>query len=311
MAFTIKPFPEWSWSQSRDGIFRECHRKYYFHYYLSHNGWLRDSANEARIAYRLKQMSNLYLVLGDGIHQMAEAALKQWRDEKTIPSEEESAKKIRKHLNQAYIDSKHREEWAAAPKKRTMLHEIYYEGSLPEYRVAQIKERMDACVRQFFTSLSFRELQTSDDLQIQEIEELNTFYIAGEKIYVKLDFLYKRQDGMWVIVDWKTGLESEKNDQQLLLYALFLRDKYSVPYDKMEIRVEYLLSGECSAVQINMDDVERMKLEVIGSTKAMKQYLADETENRPLPANEFPASPHKRKCTGCSYREICDEKVLE
>lgn len=311
MAFEIKPYPEWSWSQSRDGLFSECRRKYYFHYYQSHNGWLRDSNEEARKTYRLKQLTNLYLLLGDGIHQIAEAALKQWRDEKDLPGEEESLQRIRQHLNQAYLDSRQLDKWVSSPKKLNMLHEIYYSGKLPDYRVEQIKERMAACVKQFFISSSLQEVEKGQDIRIIEVEELNTFLIEDNKIYVKLDLLYKRQDDIWVIVDWKTGAESEKNDRQLLLYALFLNDKYDVPYEKMEIRVEYLLTGECNIVDIDEEEIEKIKNQVIKSTNEMKSFLMDEAENKPLPKTSFPAEPEKRKCVFCSYQEICDEKVLE
>lgn len=311
MAFEIKPYPEWSWSQSRDGLFSECRRKYYFHYYQSHNGWLRDSDEEAKKTYRLKQLTNLYLLLGDGIHQIAEAALKEWRDEKSLPAEEESLKRIRRYLNQAYLDSRKREQWASAPKKMNMLHEIYYSDKLPEYRVEQIKQRMAACVEQFFKSSSLQEVQAGQDIRIIEVEELNTFLVEGNKVYVKLDLLYKRQDDVWVIVDWKTGAESEKNDRQLLLYALFLNDKYEVPYEKMEIRVEYLLSGECSIVDMNIEEIEKIKNQVLESTNEMKSFLSDEADNKPLPKASFPAEPEKKKCIFCSYQEICEEKVLE
>ncbi len=361
MAFEIRPYPEWSWSQSREQTFSECARKYYYHYYESHNGWLKDAPPRARAAYRLKQMTNLYLMLGDAVHQMAETAIKQWQQGKVLPDEREVFGRIRDRLNQAYLDSRRREQWSAAPKKSIMLHEIYYDHRLPERRVQQIKERMAVCVRQFLASASLRELTgragrtggadtevaagaqgarsganaevigprtqgagTGADLEVigssmqgagsgvrvVEVEELNTFLIEDEKIYVKLDLLYRSKDDTWVIVDWKTGQETEKNEQQVLLYALFLHDKYQVPYDRIEIRIEYLLSGDFVSVTVRPEDIERVKREVLASAKAMKAYLEDPAENKPKPAVAFPASPESRKCGGCNYREICDAKVI-
>ncbi len=312
MAFEIKPYPEWSWSQSRDGLFQECRRKYYYHYYQSHNGWLRDSEQPARVAYRLKQLTNLYLLLGDGVHQMAESAVKAIKNQKSLPTEEQSQTAIRNHLNQAYKDSKRRSQWELSPKKLTMLHELYYSGQLPETRVEQIKERMTTAVKQFLSCHSVKELQavSGHPVEIVEVEELNTFDVAGNKVYVKLDVLYKRQDGTYVIVDWKTGLESDKNDKQLLLYALFLKNKYGISYDEIEIRVEYLLSGECKVVPIDLEALAEIKQQVIDSTEAMKKGLADPSANKPLPMNAFPAQPAPHKCGFCNYQELCDEKQL-
>ncbi len=311
MAFEIRPYPEWSWSQSRDGIFQECKRKYYFYYYASHNGWLRDADELRRIAYRFKQISNLYLVLGDGVHRMAEYALKKWRLEQALPQQAEILANIKQMLNQAYKDSKNKELWMQQPKKKTMLHEMYYGGELPGRRVEQIKERLDACVERFFQSASMIELCADGGSRIVEVEELNTFEIADGKVYVKLDLLYQKADGTWVIVDWKTGLESEKNEKQLLLYALFLHDKYAADYKQMEIRVEYLLSGETVTVAPDPGELGEVCVEVERSMREMKRYLADEGANIPLPMEDFPSNPTRRTCTGCSFLEICGEKWQE
>lgn len=53
MAFEIRPYPEFSWSISRARLLRQCPRAYFYHYYLKHNGWLRDAPEQARLAYRL------------------------------------------------------------------------------------------------------------------------------------------------------------------------------------------------------------------------------------------------------------------
>lgn len=310
MAFEIKPYPEWSWSQSRDGLFRECTRKYYYYYYASHNGWLRDSDPESQAAYRLKQIGNLYLLLGDAVHRIAESALKSWRDSGSLTERNEMILSIRSRLNQAYKDSLQVSQWKAAPKKRMMLHEMYYGGGLPPQRVEQIKERIEACVDGFISSRSLAELQEDGQIEIKEIEELNHFYISGEKIYVKLDMLYKKPDGTWVISDWKTGLESDKNEQQMLLYALFLHDQYKVPYHRMEIRLEYLLPGECVIPKIASEEVERIEVEVTDSIKQMKAYLEDPVRNVPLPKEAFPANPGKKTCSACSFLEICASKAV-
>ncbi|MEB3101908.1 PD-(D/E)XK nuclease family protein [Ferviditalea candida] len=310
MAFTIKPYPEWSWSQSRDGLFRECIRKYYYYYYASHNGWLRDSDPESQAAYRLKQISNLYLLLGDAVHQMAESALKSWRDCGSLTEKSEMILGIRSRLNQAYKDSLQVKQWKAAPKKLAMLHEMYYGGGLSPQRVGQIKERIEACVDGFLSSRSLVELQGVDGIEIKEIEELNQFYISGEKIHVKLDMLYQKADGTWIIADWKTGLESDKNEQQMLLYALFLHDQYKVPYDRIEIRLEYLLSRECVTPKIAIEEVERIEAEVMDSIRQMKAYLEDPVRNIPLPKEAFPPNPGKKTCSSCSFLEICAAKTV-
>ncbi|MDP5274701.1 PD-(D/E)XK nuclease family protein [Chengkuizengella axinellae] len=310
MAFEIRPYPEWSWSQSRDQIFKDCQRKYYYHYYGSHNGWLRDASEDQRTMYRLKQITNLYMILGDGIHLMAEASLKQWQLEKSLPDQKEITEDVRFHLNQAYKDSQDIMRWKVAPKKLKMLHELYYGDELPPKRVAQIKERLNLCITHYFESETVQDMMNCDEIEIKEIEELNTFFIQDQKIYVKLDLLYKKQD-KWIIADWKTGNESEQNDNQLLLYALFLHDKYNVPFEQMEIRLEYLLSGQSKTISIDEDELNQLKVDIVESMDQMKQLLEDAAINKPKPMSSFPTNPSKLNCWGCNYRECCEEITLQ
>lgn len=39
MAYIRREYLEFSWSYSRKNSFHDCLRKYYYHYYASHNGW--------------------------------------------------------------------------------------------------------------------------------------------------------------------------------------------------------------------------------------------------------------------------------
>lgn len=104
MAYEIKPYPEWSYSQTRDQLFHECLRKYYYYYYGSHNGWLIESASPEQItAYRLKQLTNLYLHLGGSVHMICENLITHWLHKKSIPSYEALNNHLRTTLNQAYI----------------------------------------------------------------------------------------------------------------------------------------------------------------------------------------------------------------
>jgi CRISPR/Cas system-associated exonuclease Cas4 (RecB family) len=305
MAFEIKAYPEWSWSQSRDHVFQECKRKYYYQYYGSHNGWLVDAPAAAKAAYRFKQMTNLYLILGDAIHQVAQAGLTEWQQEKAIRSKEDMVMLVRGHLNQAFKDSKQLERWLDYPKKTMMLHEMYYGGALPLKKVDQIKSRMHACIDHFYTSPTYQELLHDDSIQVAEVEQLNTIFLLDDKVYVKLDLLYTRADGTWVIVDWKTGKDSETIEQQMLVYALYLKEQYKVPLEKMELRIEYLVPGESVKVEATEEGIRSTKQWMVGSIEEMKLYVEDDQLNKPLDASAFPAEPSAFKCGSCNFFEIC------
>ena len=68
-----------SWSPSRDRLYRNCARAYYFNYYGSWGGWERDAPAPARLAYRLKQMTNLPMFAGTVVHDVIKGSIARIR----------------------------------------------------------------------------------------------------------------------------------------------------------------------------------------------------------------------------------------
>ncbi|MBL0388371.1 PD-(D/E)XK nuclease family protein [Tumebacillus sp. ITR2] len=307
MAFQITPYPEWSWSHSRDHLFQECPRRYYYHYYGSHNGWLRDASEEQREAYRLKQMANLFLIFGDALHQVADMYIRQWQSKSHLFSYTELHTKVRNMMNQAVLESKNVEQWMEAPKKRKMLVEWYYYNQLPKRIVEMIKERMETCLTNLLDSESLQEITTDPRVEILEMEKLNTIYVRGEKVYVKLDVLYRIGD-RYIIADWKTGQEDDSIEEQLYLYAYYLHRELAVPLEQIEIRTEYLLPGECKKTYVTQANLEQVEEKIISSTTEMKSYLQDPVQNQPLARLDFEGAASSRSCMYCNYRQLCELK---
>jgi len=59
---------EFSWSKSRDEIFRTCPRQYYFNYYGYWGGWEQNAPERTRQIYILKNLQNRYSWKGDRVH---------------------------------------------------------------------------------------------------------------------------------------------------------------------------------------------------------------------------------------------------
>lgn len=309
MGFENNVYPEWSWSQSRDNIFKECLRKYYYQYYCGYNGWLETAPEINKSAYRLKQLTNLYLGFGEIVHSLIEDIIKYRLQKKEQFSSVVMAERIKKELNSLYRDSRNKNIWLQNVKKFHMLHEIYYNGMLPAKRVEIIKERIEPITNNFFSSITYKDLTSPG--QIIQIEKLNDFYYANNKIYVKIDLLYRDKDNNFVVVDWKTGMENERSENQLQIYALYLANKYkNINIDNSSFRLEYLLNGECISNNISFEDMEKTKNNIIESIKKMKSYLLDKDNNIPKAEKQFIAKPEKHKCGECNYKEICNEKVL-
>ncbi|MEN1988353.1 PD-(D/E)XK nuclease family protein [Paenibacillus hubeiensis] len=302
-------YPQWSYSQSRANMFDECLRKYYYHYYGAHNGWKTDQADDMTVRlYRLKQLSNLYLVFGDLVHRMCESAVRsrdEGRERPRVPFLEQTMRKL---LNEAYVQSLDAEQWRQDPKNRVMLSEMYYGDDTLQERIGTIKDRITACVNSLYDTLTWEDLARAST-QILEIEKWDTMMLHDTRVYVKMDLLYRRGNGNIVIVDWKTGKEEDFSDQ-LLLYAAYVREHYRVPLEQIELRVEYLLNGTHKQYAATQEDLARAEEKVGRYIEEMKSCVADEYYNRPKDISFFTPMPSRRACRDCNFREVCSERVM-
>lgn len=302
-------YPQWSYSQSRANMFDECLRKYYYHYYGAHNGWKTDQADDMTVRlYRLKQLSNLYLVFGDLVHRMCESAVRsrdEGRDRPRVPFLEQTMRRL---LNEAYLQSLDAEQWRQDPKNRVMLSEMYYGDDTLQERIGTIKDRITACVNSLYDTLTWEDLARAST-QILEIEKWDTMMLHDTRVYVKMDLLYRRGNGNIVIVDWKTGKEEDFSDQ-LLLYAAYVREHYRVPLEQIELRVEYLLNGTHKQYAATQEDLARAEEKVGRYIEEMKSCVADEYYNRPKDILFFTPMPSRRACRDCNFREVCSERVM-
>ncbi|GAA4880285.1 hypothetical protein GCM10023310_70590 [Paenibacillus vulneris] len=310
MSYEVRTYPEWSWSTSRAKIFKECKRQYYYHYYGSHNGWLDDATEEQRMAYRLKNLTNLYMIFGESLHFIAESSINQWRLLKDFPNRDDIVLSCRKNLNDAFIASQSRSKWLNRPKKSIMLHEIYYNGKLPQKRTEAIKERLEPCIDNLLASKTIHDITQVEDSSILEVEQLNTFNMLDDKLYVKMDLLYRNESGKFIITDWKTGKPDEDNKFQALFYVLYLKDQFpNLKIEDVVIRLEYLMFGECIEIEPTEEMLRWTKQEVVNSIEEMRLYVSDDNLNKPFHKDAFEPEPSKMACSGCNYRELCSDKI--
>lgn len=307
--FETKPYPEFSWSLSRHKTFLDCSRKYAYDYYIGHNGWLKESSIISKDAYRLKKITNLEMLFGNVVHEIIFNVMNQYLTTSHIPSENELVQRIRNILNTAFIDSMQRKVlWSARPKYYTMLHEIYYGGSLPKEKVHDIQERLDVCMKNFFKSKTFTDILNKKQMKFIEAERFRYMRMNDVKVTIVMDFVYRdMENGKWIIVDWKTGKESYEDRHQLALYALYLQQALKVKdLNEIEIRNEYLLSGTNKSYKLSPIDLEKLQ-EMYGlSIQAMLSYLENPEENKPFSLEYFPKTEFEKKCDRCNFKELCE-----
>lgn len=308
MAFEIRPYPDFSWSQSRRSTFRECPRRYFWHYYGSHNGWLDDAPPEARLAWRLKKISNLHMTLGSIVHELTAAAIQRVRGGGAPPEARELLDEGRQRLNEAWVLSQRREEWERRPNALPMLMEFYRGQGPSRDLVERIRDRLYACVRGLLASESFREAVEAPEVELKEVDRLDWIELEGVRIYAQPDLLYRLGDA-WRIVDWKTGGRSEGHAAQLRTYAVYLRERKDLERGPIIGRLEYLGEGDGLSVPISDRDVADERRRIADSVAAMRTYLEDPLRNAPRPRDNFPLAEDKRICPRCNFYELCREEL--
>lgn len=297
-----------SWSLSRQSVFEECKRKYYYTYYGYWNGWRSDADPEVRKTYILKNMTNLKMFSGDVVHRVIEEVLRSLRYGKTM--ELESAKeRARKLLNQGWKQSKARR-WTVDPKRNVNLFEHYYKMVVTDEQIDKIRENVTLCLANFFGSEIFRELQSSDPRTWVKFDSMESFDLDGIKVFAVPDFAFEK-DGRVRLFDWKSGNLHSSHEMQMNCYALLMERKLSRPLPSLDFNIFYLKSGDVVEITVTENDRKQMIHLIKSSFRDMISLLEDSSNNLAR-IDAFPMTDQARRCEMCFFRELCfpEDKVI-
>ena len=302
-----QPFPEFSWSWTRSQVFLNCKRWYFHAYYSFWGGWRREASNLSRHAYRLKRLVTLDQLFGISVHNQIHRMI----DESQKMTVEEFTASVRKALNRAFWDSKYkREEWYEQPSNINMLHEMYYDGEIPEQQIEEYRERITVIANHLLSSQTFMDIFDGKAKKIRLIssERFRLLEMEGVKVWMVLDLVFQDlESGKFVVVDFKTGKPSSSDRVQLLLYALFLKEAFNLSsLDQMELRNEYLATGKHASFTPGQTEMEFVQSLIQTSVKEMKAYLRVPEQNVPLDMERFEQTRNRAICRRCAFRELCD-----
>ena len=73
-----------TWSVSRDRLFNDCRRAYYYHYYLAWGGWDFAAPELSRKAYLLKNIQGIDAWIGDSVHKVIKRVLESTASGKKV-----------------------------------------------------------------------------------------------------------------------------------------------------------------------------------------------------------------------------------
>ena len=295
---------DFSWSFSRDSAFNTCKRKYYYSYYGSWGGWNKDADELSKKLYMLNKMTSLPMLAGSIVHDEVERTLKVLRYGRKADIDK-SKENVIKNFKQSWSQSKNKE-WKENPKWKTNLFEHYYEKTMSDQELLDIRDLMINSVDGFFASDSYRFIQTMSDTQWLAIEDLDSFEVHGAKLWVKLDFAIRHGERVY-IYDWKTGKVAKENEVQLAIYALYAKQKWDVDLSLIRLFDVYLNQQLPVKVKPTGRLIDSAKVFIENSIDSMREHLTNVVNNE-TEIDLFPVVGEDREsypCSYCSFQTIC------
>jgi hypothetical protein len=304
MTFEIRPYPEFSWSMSRQRRLDHCPRAYFYGYYLSHNGWLDDAPPESRTAYRLNKLTSLDALLGQQIDERARELQAAARSGKPLPSAEELEARTREALRKAWTISKAgRAAFEGRPNKTVMLRSLYLEqDTRPE--TDRLNEKAGPCMAGLLATSHWERLRACGDAGRIEIPAFASFQNDGLKVFAAPDLAYVHE-GTLHVIDWKSGRDDDTNPMQVLLQMWWALDT-DPALEGLAVRghLEYVTAARTEPVDPAPGFKARAAEAVREGVARMRALTSDPERNSPLAMEAFERR-ESGLCKTCNFLPIC------
>ena len=293
--------PEFSWSAARDALFRECLRKYYFHYYGAWGGWAPAAPPRARELYVLKRLQTRGAWADAHVHRAIRAAL---RGDGPAPAAEEATRRLLDDLRRDFRDSQQRR-YRQDPQHACGLFEHEYELNLPDTQWKQTADQAVHDLGAFLASELFRHLRDlTADAQL-DLAEPAACTLAGLKVYAQIDSAERSGSGL-LLYDWQTGARPDTPRAlpraAALLYAV---TRWRATPEQVNLVEFNLASGQTTPHRFDTGALEEMKETVADSADEMSFLLEDPATNQPQPEAAFDLAEDEAVCRRCNFLKAC------
>ena len=294
---------EFSWSKTRDEVFKTCLRQYWFAYYGYWNGWLENAQERTRQIYILKNLKNRYVWAGEKVHECIQRSLNNIRRGIKVLSVDEIVS-ITLDQMRAEFRSSRSKNYLKNPKT-CALFEHEYGMELTDEQWKETANNVETCLRNFYASDIYDGLKSHPKGEWLEVEEFSSFHLDGIKINLAIDCAIREGHDI-LLYDWKTGKSIPENlSIQLTCYALYALEKWHVSPQSLRI-IEYNLSfNKATEFSVSHGEVDNIKGYIRGSIKDMHSLLIDVGNNIPVEEGKFDKVEDNRVSLRCNFREVC------
>lgn len=294
---------EFSWSKSRDELFGECKRKYYFNHYGYWGGWDPTAPERIRELYILKNLSTRQIWIGQVVHDIIRYYLIKLKSGEEVTSGHlifRLKKRLKEDLNcsEAGIYKKF--------PKRCGLVEHEYKMLISKEEWDELFKYAEKCIMNFYNSDILKGIKKEDIDKWLFLEDFLSFDFEGTKVYLIIDFAIKNEDNQVVLYDWKTGKERDvEMDVQLACYALYVLQKWNLSPDRIIIKKFNVALDKEDEFKVTAQTIEDIKDYIRKSIEAMKNILKDKEKNVAEEDN-FQKTIEVKNCLRCNFKKVCD-----
>ena len=294
---------EFSWSKTRDEIFRTCPRQYWFAYYGHWNGWLEGAPERTRRIYVLKALKNRHVWVGEKVHGCIQRSLNNIRRGIKVLPVDEIVSITLDQMRAEYRSSRSKNYWKNA--KSCALFEHEYEIDVTPEQWKEAADKAETCLRNFYASDIYDGLKSHPKEEWLEVEEFSSFHVDRVKINLAIDCSIREGERIY-IYDWKTGKSlSENLSIQLSCYALYAIEKWQILPELVTV-IEYNLpSGKANWFSVSQEEIEASRGYIRGSIKDMQSLLVNVEENVPVEGERFSRVEDERISLHCNFRKVC------
>jgi hypothetical protein len=293
---------DFSWSKSRDGVFQECRRKYFYQYYGAWGGWEAGVTEDVRRLYVLKQLASRQMWAGRLVHDAIEMALSAFRDGRSLPVDgfiRDVVDRMRTEWRSSR-DGRYREN----PKTCALFEHEYELDVRPEAWQA-LKSNVVTCLKNFFSLPLLAEVRATEAAHWSIEHWSRSFKFEGTPMWIAPDFGFWSRTNRLVLVDWKTGGgDLEGTAFQLGCYALYAWEVLGVAPAQVDLMEANLRQPEVTIHRWDDGRLEAIRGQLRLSIRSMKAYLADSHANLAV-ITDFERTEELRICRWCNFRAVC------
>jgi PD-(D/E)XK nuclease superfamily protein len=292
---------EFSWSRTRDNVFKECRRRYFYQYYGAWGGWDANADPLVRRLYVLKKLGTRQMWAGRLVHETIERALLAMRDGHALSEValiEDTVRQMRLEWRGSR-DGIYREQ-----PKRTGLFEHEYAVPIRDAEWQALRDHIVRCLRNFHRLPLLEDIKRTPPERWSFIEDLGSFAFEGTRLFSAPDFGYWNQADRLQLVDWKTGGNGEGASLQLGGYAMYALEVLHVELARVDLLEVNLREGKVTAHPWDEVSLDRVREHIRLSVRSMKAYLKDPERNLAEESN-FEKTEEMRICRWCNFRAVC------